>query len=288
MGKNAPMVAHRSSATDASSPLVLFLSTGRCGTQWLATNLGDVYDDLATVTHEPIGPEYRCREFFRAYDRLDEMAAVPEIDAHLEEVAAVLRSRTYIETGWPVFSAIPLFAQRFGSRLRIVHLTRHPVPTAISHMAHKTYGGSPRVDGYTQLAALDAFCPRVFQPELGARWDELTPYEKTLFWWTEVHLYAEELQQRYPAMPLHRVRAEDVLQGDEVALQQLCAFLGLPFRAELAQRTSKRVDAWHHRTETDYDWRKVFEHPATLATARRLGYDLASVDEHALATRYRE
>ena len=274
--------------TSPGPALVLFLSTGRCGTQWLATNLGDIYADAATVVHEPIGPAYRCREFFRAYDRLDDMAAVAEIAQHLDEVELVLRSRMYVETGWPLFSAIPLFERWFGSRLRVVHLTRHPVPTAISHMAHKTYGGSPRIDGYTQLAALDATCPGVFHPELGAQWHDLTPYEKTLFWWTEVHLYAEELQDRYPDLPLHRVRAEDVLRGDEGALRGLCEFMGLPFRPSLAARATRRVDAWHHRTETDYEWRRILDHPATVATARRLGYDFTTVDEHALAARYRE
>ena len=268
--------------------LVLFLSTGRCGTQWLATNLADLYPDLAAVTHEPIGAAYRCREFFRADDRLAEMGAVPQIAAHLDAVEATLARTTYIETGWPLFSAIPLFAQRFSAQLRIVHLTRHPVPTAISHMVHKTYGGSPRVDGYTQLAALDPFCPGVFRPELREEWDSFTPYEKTLFWWTEVHLYAEELRQRHPDIPFHRVRAEDVLRGDAEALAQLCAFMRLPVRPELARRTTQRVDQWHHRTDSEFDWRKVLDHPETVDLARRLGYEVAGVDEHALAARYKE
>ena len=276
-------------ATPASPHrLVLFLSTGRCGTQWLATNLGDLYPDAAVVTHEPIGPAYRCREFFRAYDRLDDMAAVPEVNRHLDAVAATLARTTYIETGWPVFSAIPLFAERFGTLLRVVHLTRHPVPTAISHMVHKTYAGSPRVDGYTQLAALDPFCPGAFRPHLQSAWETYTPYEKTLFWWTEVHLYAEELQRRRPDLEWHTVRAEDLLQGDIPTLSALCDFLGLPFRAELSHRTNQRVDQWHHRTDDEFDWRKVLDHPDTVHTARRLGYEVAGVDDGALVARYKE
>jgi hypothetical protein len=41
------------------------LSTGRCGTQWLAKNLTDHYGDLLAVTHEPHQREYlprRCWE----------------------------------------------------------------------------------------------------------------------------------------------------------------------------------------------------------------------------------
>ncbi len=279
--------------TDVDAPgsvpaTVFFLSTGRCGTQWLATNLGQVYADCAVVTHEPIGPAYRCREFFRAYKRLDEMAAVREIGAHLEWVNATVARTSYIETGWPVFSAIPLFVQRVAAPIRIVHLTRHPVPTAISHMVHKTYGGSPRVDGYTQLAALDAFCPGVIRTQARRQWESWTPYDKTLFWWTEVHLYAEELSERYPHVPIHRVKAEDVLGGNAEALTGLCEFLGLPVRTELGARTGARVDQWHHRTGDDFDWRRVLDHPDTVAVAQRLGYDFLDVDERALAARYKE
>lgn len=267
---------------------VFVLSTGRCGTQWLATNLGEIYADLATVTHEPIGPAYRCREYFRAYERLDDMAAVPEIAEHMTAIGTARSQGVYIETGWPVFSALPLFLDRLPGEIRIVHLVRHPVPTAISHMAHKTYGGSPRSDGYTQLAALDAFCPGVIQTDVREVWDDLTPYEKTLFWWTEVHLYAEELAQRYPTVPFHRVRSEDVLAGGDGTLRGLCAFLDLPWRPELVTRTSQRVDAWHHRTDTDFEWRRIFDHDLTVALAQRLGYDFAGVDDRALASRYKE
>ncbi len=276
------------SVAQVNNAVVVFLSTGRCGTQWLATNLGDLYRDRAVVTHEPIGPAYRCRAFFRAYDRTADMAAVPEVGRHLAGIEQIRKGATYIETGWPLFSAIPLFVERFGSALRIVHLTRHPVPTAISHMAHKTYGGSPRIDGYTQLAALDVFCPGVMSTSLRTRWHELTSYEKTLFWWTEVHRYADEVRERYPAVPMHRVRAEDILAGDETALGSLCAFGGLPYRPALAARTAARVDEWHHRTHTEFDWRRVFDHPDTVETAARLGYDFTDVDERTLAARYKE
>lgn len=275
-----------SAAPPPPQDVVLVLSTGRCGTQWLATHLGDIYGDRAVVTHEPIGPGYRCRQFFRT-GQLAAMAAVPEIAEHLSAVRTAVGSHTYIETGWPVFSAIPLFLQQFD-RVRIVHLTRHPVPTAVSHMVHKTYGGSPRVDGYTQLAALDPFCPGVFRPGVAQQWDTLTPYERALFWWTEVHLYAEELRREHPHVPMLRVRAEDVLSGNVPVLEELCGFIGLPYSPALASRASRRVDQWHHRTDSDFDWRLVFDHPETVKTAHALGYDFDGVDEDALAARYKE
>ena len=34
-----------------------FLSTGRCGTQWLAASLAEHYGDMATVDHEPMSAD---------------------------------------------------------------------------------------------------------------------------------------------------------------------------------------------------------------------------------------
>lgn len=267
--------------------IFLFLSTGRCGTQWLATNLRELYPDRAEVTHEPLGPRYEPRRFFRAYRSLDEMGAHPPIGAHLAWIEDTTRTRDYVETGWPLFSAVPLFLERFKGRVGIVHLTRHPVPTSISHMVHQCYGGSPRNDDYTRLAALDPFCPRVFQPEAERSWEDLTPYEKCLFWWTEVNLYAEEIQGRYPDVPFHRIKSEDLLRGNEDVLQALFAALGLPYTDEARARTRHPIDRWKHQTRLEFDWRKIFAHPRAVAVAERLGYVVSEVDDSRLDQRYK-
>lgn len=263
--------------------MVLFVSTGRCGTQWLADKLRLIHGDLARVEHEPLGAEYQSKRFFRAYERRELPAAVSR---HLDEVEAIVSSRTYIETGWPLFSAVPAFLERFRDRVRLVHLTRHPVPTAISHMVHKTYAGSPRVDGYTRLAALSPHCEGVFQSELREAWDRMTPYEKTLFWWTEVNLYAEELGRLYPGTPFHRVRSEDLFTPGSTALRDLCRFMGLPWRPAILEHVEQRVDRWRHQTEDGYDWSLIHLYPRAVDVARRLGYSIDDVDDQELAARY--
>ena len=266
--------------------IFLVLSAGRCGTQWLAANLADSYGDRLDVAHEPLGPFYRPREFFRAYDRLAELGALPEVAAHLDRVERVVESRSYVETGWPLFAAIPLFIQRFGCKVRLIHLTRHPVPNAISHMVHQCYAGSPRDDPYTRLAALDPFCPGVFQGDYGARWESLTPYEKCLFWWTEVHQYAGEIAELHPDQPVIRLKSEDLLASEQ-AQRSLTTFLELPYGFDRAARRRDIVDEWHHRTRLDFDWRQIFEHPATLQVAAQLGYDPEEIDARLLEERYR-
>src|SRR5947199_1228789 len=123
MPSEAP-VPHPGTAT-------VFLSTGRAGTQWVASVLRANYSDLAVVTHEPIAEAYRPRDFYRRYEDPEAVAAIPEVAAHLDRVCQILQSRDYIETGWPVYAAIPLVVGRFPGRARVVHLLRHPVRTAL-------------------------------------------------------------------------------------------------------------------------------------------------------------
>src|SRR5436853_619822 len=119
---------------DVPAPtVVFFLSSGRCGTQWLAHGLRTLYSDI-DVEHEPIGPLYKPRLYFRRYDDPEATLAVPEVARHVERIERSLRS--YVETGWPSFPVLPLLARRLGSRLRVVPLTRHPVPGALSPLSH--------------------------------------------------------------------------------------------------------------------------------------------------------
>ena len=74
---------------------------------------------------------------------------VPEVAGHIARIGRAVRP--YAETGWPLFPALPLLAARFPERLRIVHLTRHPVPSALSHLAHGSYAGSARDDGLDRI-----------------------------------------------------------------------------------------------------------------------------------------
>ena len=264
--------------------IVVFLSTGRCGTQWLTETLRGRYADRLTVEHEPIGPLYEPRSYFRYYVNPAAILDVPDVRRH---VARIARERRYVETGWPLFAALPLFAERFGDRLRVIHLTRHPIPTALSHLAHNSYAGSPRDDAYTRLATLGPGDPNVFQPEYADCWDDLTPYGKCLFWWTEVNLFGIEFPERYPGIPFVRVKSEDVLAGDRAELERLVAFMGLPWDDAWLGHTRRVVDRWRHHTDREVDPLEVLDPATTVDTARRLGYDVEDVDVAALEARYR-
>lgn len=267
-----------------SSPVVMFLSTGRCGTQWLAATFRKLHQEVRSE-HEPIGPLYAPRRHFRRYREPGRVLDEPAVAEHLAGVVA--ETRPYIETGWPLFPALPYVATAIPERLRVVHLTRHPVPTALSHLAHSSYAGSPRDDTFTRLATLGPGDARVFQPGYAKRWDALTPYEKCLFWWTEVNLFGLEFAHRFPEIPLLRIRSEDLLSPtSEEALPRMLAFAGLAWSQLWTQELGTTVDRWRHHTEQDVEPALVRHHPQAVETAARLGYDSLEFDRAALRARY--
>jgi hypothetical protein len=266
------------------APIVAFLSTGRCGTQWLTAGLRELHPELA-VEHEPIGPLYKPRVYFRRYADPSALLEAPEVARHVEWMDTL--EQPYAETGWPLFPALPLLARRFPNRLRIVHLTRHPVPSALSHLAHSSYADSDRDDAYTRWATLGPSDRGVFQPEYAARWKRLSAYEKCLFWWTEVHRYGLEVGERLEGIPLIRVRSEELLGGERSAIARLLEFMGLDWREEWLARTSRVVDRWHHHTDAWADPLQILEHPLTVQTAVDLGYEVEQLDLAALEARYR-
>jgi hypothetical protein len=263
---------------------VVVLSTGRCGTQWLTKTLEDLHGEEVRVEHEPIGPLYAPRRFFRGYAQPEAVLEVPEVRAHVNQIASC--ERPYIETGWPLFAALPLFASVFGSDLRVIHLTRHPVPTAFSHLAHSSYAGSPRDDAYTRLATLGPADPGVFQERYADRWEDLTPYEKCLFWITEVGMFGLEFERRFPGVAFLRIQSEAMLAGDRATLEALIAQMGLDWDERWLERTGTRVDRWHHHTDHDVDPLLIEQHPAAVETAAQLGYDASAVDFGWLRERY--
>jgi hypothetical protein len=261
----------------------MFLTTGRCGTQWLTATLAELYPHLR-VEHEPVGPLYAPRRHFRRWEDPERILEEPAVSVHLQKI---LSERTdYVETGWPLFPVLPYLAREVPERLRVVHFTRHPVPTSLSHLAHSSYAGSARDDPFTRLATLAPTDERVFQPGYGARWETLTPYEKCLYWWTEVNLFGLEFAERAAHIPLLRVAAEPLLAGGPEARQGLLSFLGLPDDPRWAEAGQRVVDRWQHHTAQPVQPELVARHERTVKTAAALGYNALCFDGQALRGRY--
>ena len=265
---------------------IFFISTGRCATQWLAKVLSKIYADRAVVTHEPIGPHYQPKNFFRAYDRLEKLQRIPAVEKHLTWLSSFPENKVYIETGWPCFAAIPLLCNLLEGKIKLVHLFRHPVHTSISLVTHNFYRSDIRNDDYIKLAQLDPFTLGIIQKDYQNRWEKMTPYEKCLFQWTEINLYAIELNERFREVPFLQIKMEDLLKADSEAIESLLNFLNLPFRSTIKETLDLCIDSHQHRTTLNLDWQQIFNHSGTLSLARQLGYDFKELDRKVLFERY--
>jgi hypothetical protein len=257
--------------------LTFFISTGRCGTQWLARTLETHYADLAVVRHDPIGARYRPASMFRQWDRAAEVEEIPDAVAELAMMRGL--DRDYIDTGWASYAALPYFIARFPGAVRLVHLVRHPVPTAASLVSLDVYAPSRRRDEWTEMAFIGPTTPGVRQPEYAAQWDSMTTFEKCLFWWTEINLYAEDVGARFPDVPMMRLRSEDMFAAGGEGMARLLTFLGLPSRPGVSEATATRFDRWRFGLDEDVDWRQAASHPLLLKLMDKYGYSMEGVED---------
>lgn len=259
-----------------------FLSTGRCGTQWLAATLGHMFSDVAMVAHEPLRGSYHPKQYLRAHHKLHELLHSQEFSSHISNIQDTLRQgKHYIETGWPCYPAIPLLVDLFRDNIKLVHIVRHPVYASLSMATHDVYN---RTDWITSCT-IDPFDDGVIQKELREQWHKMTMYEKLLFWWTEINLYALELKERYPEVPYLLVKYEDLFgPSRQTELESIIQFIGLPNRNPQAESFSK-VDRFVYRMNY-VDWKLLYKYPSTVALAQHFGYDLGAIDSKGLKERY--
>ncbi len=258
------------------------LSTGRCGTQWLAKNLIDHYADLLAVTHEPYKHDYLPRRLLG----IDDPARWPTIallDRHVAAIEQDLESKPYIECGWPCYGPLPYFARRLSGRVRVVHLVRHPVPTAASLLTHLLY--HPRRGRLTGQALPMPCDAGVAMPEYHVRWAALSRFEKCLYFWAEINLLGLRLERQL-GVPWLRLRSEDLFDGD--GLDRLLAFIGLPRREPIYAARPRPYDGHAQGTRVEFEagLDALGDHPRIVALARTLGYDAFDFDRARLNARY--
>ena len=259
------------------------LSTGRCGTQWLAEVLGEIYADRLRVGHEPLHDGYCARRMLGVGDpnALAEKRARP-IQEHLDGVEKTLATRSYFETGHPVWSSLPYITRRLAGRVRIVHLTRHPVPTAYSWVTHGLYV-PPMLPHLPAKEFLTPFDEGVRFPEYREVWATLTPWEKCLYYWAEVQAHGLACETVLN-VPWLRISYEALFAGD--GLRRLVDFLELPVRDGLAPARARPVDQHRFLLSQWAEPGVLKRHARFVEVAERLGYSWADFDEEALRQRY--
>lgn len=256
-------------------------STGRCGTQWLAEVLVSALGETAEVAHEPLGDDYTPREMLGAGD--DPAGTDPElaelVDEHVRAIEQTLVTRNYVECGHPLWSTLPYLLRRLAGRARVIHLVRHPVPTAFSWLTHTAYT-EPFGKHTPVKVLLSPFDEGVHFTSYRERWEALTPYEKALFYWVEVNAFGLRLEAR-ANVPWLRIRFEDLASGG--ALPALLEFAGAETRDV---RRPGMVDQFRYITDAWADPLLIEQHPDVMEVARALGYDPLAFDAVKLRRRY--
>lgn len=261
------------------------LSTGRCGTQWIAANLAAAGNGAAVVEHEPLHDRYYPRVMLAGND-LDATGNAAEILAHCDRIEAILQDKPYVECGWPAWGAIPYLLQRFSGRIKIVHLVRHPVPVACSWVSHRAFCppvivGQP---GFREKILASPFDDGTTFTHYRDAWGGMNPYEKSLFFWLEVNALGLRLETD-SGVPWLRIRFEDLFCGN--ALQDLADFLGHAAGGDLlGAALDVNKDEYRHVCDSWWNPQHIRRQPDVIAVAERLGYDPLDFDELKLRNRY--
>lgn len=261
-----------------------FVTTARSGTQWLTRALNRHFDDLLEARHEPVGYLYRPRRTLRDPAALERLRAEPAVVAHFDHIHGVLAERAYVEVGFPAYALAPLLRAEFGEKLRLVQLVRHPVKVAASLVTHGWYCKGARED-IAQAVAPTPTDPGVTLKAYASRWPAMTPFEKSLFYWYEVHRYGKEVEAASPPGRFARFRLEDLTAAPE-ARDALRRFLGLPDRPGWTAAEQRRDDRFRAKTDEVIDPAAITRHPEILALAEELGYAPQDIDAAEFAARY--
>ncbi len=237
--------------------------------------------------HEPLTFKYSPRTLMRSPLPFKEHPNFSVIDTHVHQINDTLRSRAYLETGWPVIGALPLMYDVFGSEVKIVHLTRHPVYSACSMATHGYYL-SGRNDGYTAYAILQPSDPGVIHARFNDRWPHMSVFERCLFHWTEINTYALDLRaQLAQNVRWFHARVEDLFDPKSERLLELVKFFGLPVRSNFLRSRGERVDQHATVTSLFLNVTHINKHPEAIALASLLGYDVEEVHDAEIEARYR-
>jgi len=260
------------------------LSTGRCGTQWLAHALALPGVGAGRVEHEPLGDRYRARLLL---GRGGEPAALAPVDCarlekHFAGIEVTLEHEDYFEAGFPCWSALPYLCRRLAGRIRIVHLTRHPVPVAYSWTAHGAYV-PPVLPQVPEKILLHPGDRGVAFPEYAEAWPRLHAFERALYFWAEVHAFALRWQV-IADVPWLRVEMKELFTP--AGLARLTGFLDLGCGPELLGAAQDVVDEHHFQLGDWCDPHVIERHPRVTEVARALGYDPMAIDVAALKRRY--
>ena len=122
-----------------------------------------------------------------------------------------------------------------------------------------------RNDAYTRLATLGPRDRERVPARVRHELERLSPYEKCLFWWTEVNMFGLELPGRFDGIPFLRINAERIVGGDRPPSPSCSSSSACRGRAWLG--LAEPADRWLHPTDHEVNPLEVHRHPTTVEVA---------------------
>lgn len=201
--------------------ITFVVSTGRTGTQAIAESVARVCPDTFLSLHEP-----RPSRIFRIFSNM-RMAGLCS-DVFFEnaiirlrrEILTKLGERNYLESNNFMFGMVDILAFHYDAK--IIHVVRHPVDYAVSHIKHGAFSGVKGMAGRFFPYWLSRPSYRGYS---SSAWISLSQHQR-LFWvWRLVNEYIAELGQRNPDN-YSCYRFEDIF-GDPVVYRSLMSEIGV-------------------------------------------------------------
>jgi len=255
-------------------PIVLTMSTGRCGTTFLEKTFKLNYgEDNHWVSHEylrqqvtEVGVYHRCYQ-----PECQRQMANDTIRGLLDRWREISTRGPVVDFGWTMRSLVPYFHDVLGDQFKAIYIHRHPVEVAASFKLIGSYSiyNSPQW-------AITPFHPRALYPGFQDRWATMTPFEKCLYLWLEVNAFALEVRQRYPDLQFLQLDSKDLFKSDQM-LNSIAEFTGFPLPEDGLRRSTERNRRElfvHERRPIEDEWERYERHPEVIDLACRLGYNM--------------
>lgn len=244
---------------------IFVLSTGRCGTQWLAENLSNSLPPEWRVEHEPLHLDYAPLKNSPA----EPVSCNEELlKAHLLSIQKHLDDGGhYIECGFPCWRHLDWFRQALSCDVKVIHLHRDPISTARSWLKQNAFV-PPWLPHLPVKELFHPGAPGALLPEYQLTWAGLTPFEKNLCYWAEVQRQADAYKRDWN--PHHWLTLPFDCLFDFETFKQLECFLEVKFSSGVFSLEKK--DNYAGMAQAPVDETLLENHPLILQTAAMLDY----------------
>lgn len=246
---------------------IFILSSGRCGTQWLAKQLHNVLVNHYWVTHEPLHFDYAPNKNSPSkpldYNRNKIQAHATQIQNHLS------RGGHYIECGFPCWRHLDWYREILQTDVKVIHLHRHPVDTARSWLKQNAFV-MPLLPHLPEKSLFHPLAPEANLPDYVNRWEQMSPFERNLYYWAEVQLQAENYNRSWDSKNWLEIRFDQLFEVE--TFNRLKNFLDFPLNSDNVNFS--REDAFPGIEQALFDTTLINRHSAIQEMSQRLGYYL--------------